>query len=124
MSEARLPRAAAEFRAVHALIAVVELACLGYVWACAISGRRDRRLDAAVAVLLAEGVGLLIGRGQCPLGPLQRRLGDETPLLELVLPPRAAKLAVPILSGTATLGVAIVLVRGRRRPHKSLLTRA
>ena len=90
-------------RAGHAVIAVVELGCLGYLWLCALTGRRDRLLRTAVTVLVGEGVGLVIGRGDCPLGPLQQRVGDPVPLFELVLPPRAAKAAVPALFAVSVL---------------------
>ena len=107
---------AGALRAGHAMIAVVELGCLGHLWFCALTGRRDRLLRTAVAVLVGEGVGLVIGRGDCPLGPLQQRVGDPVPLFELVLPPRAAKAAVPVLAGTAVAGLAVLGTRsaGRR----------
>jgi hypothetical protein len=102
------------FRAGHAAVAVVELGCLGYVWTCALTGRRDRLLTGAIGILAAEGVGLVIGRGNCPLGPLQRRLGDPVPLFELVLPQPWAKRAVPILAGVSALGMALALRPGRQ----------
>jgi hypothetical protein len=98
-------------RAGHAAIATVELAALGHVWACALRRRRDRWLPVAVAVLGAEGVGLVVGRGDCPLGPLKARCGDAVPLFELVLPPRAAKAAVPVLAGITVAGFVALLVR-------------
>jgi len=52
-----------------------------------------------------------INRGDCPLGPLGNRLGDEAPLFELVLPARAAKLAVPILGAIAGSGAVLLAVR-------------
>jgi hypothetical protein len=107
-----LSRSARTLRAAHVAVAVVELSCLAYLWWCAMTGRRDRRLWAAVATLAGEGVALVIGRGDCPLGPLQEHVGDPTPLFELVLPPRAAKAAVPIFAGITMLGLAIVLARG------------
>ena len=91
-------------------------ACLGYVWLCALTGRRDRILGAALATLSVQGAALLIGRGNCPLGPLRQRLGDPTPLFELALPPRAAKAAVPVLVAVALGGVAIVALRSRASP--------
>ena len=109
-----LSRGALTFRAGHAAIAVVELGCLGYVWACALTGRRDALLRGAIGVLAAEGVGLVIGRGKCPLGPLQRRLGDSVPLFELVLPPAWARRAVPILAGISGVGIALALRPVRR----------
>ena len=86
----------------------MQLASLGYVWGCALTGRRDRLLRAAVGLLGAEGAALIVGRGNCPLGPFQARLGDPVPLFELVLPPRAAKAAVPVLAAVAVAGIAAV----------------
>ena len=107
-------------RAGHTAIAVIELSCLGYVWACVATGRRDRLLHTAMSVLAAEGAGLVIGRGNCPLGPLQDRLGDPVPLFELVLPPVWARRAVPILAGISVVGIALALRPGRQtgsHPH-------
>ena len=112
MSE--LSRGALALRAGHTAIAVVELSCLGYVWTCALTGRRDALLKGAISVLAAEGVGLVIGRGSCPLGPLQERLGDPVPLFELVLPATWARRAVPILAGVSVLGIALALRPVRR----------
>jgi hypothetical protein len=106
-----LGRTAASFRFGHTLIAVVELVGLGYVWTCALIRRRDRLLRFSVASLLLEGAALVIGRGNCPLGPLQRRLGDSVPLFELVLPSRAAKAAVPVLATVSVAGLALLAVR-------------
>jgi hypothetical protein len=52
----------------------------------------------------------VIGRGNCPLGPFQARLGDPVPLFELVLPPRAAKAAIPVLFGVTVAGIAALVV--------------
>jgi hypothetical protein len=112
MSE--LSHGALALRAGHTAIAVVELSCLGYVWTCALTGRRDALLKGAIGILATEGVGLVIGRGNCPLGPLQERLGDPVPLFELVLPPTWARRAVPILAGVSALGIALALRPVRR----------
>jgi hypothetical protein len=104
-----LTRAAQALRAVHVAIAGVELASLGYLWLCACTSRRDNLLRAAIAVVLVgEGVALLVGNGDCPLGPLQKRLGDPAPLLELILPRSAAKAAVPIFASATLVGTATV----------------
>ncbi|WP_069112708.1 hypothetical protein [Jiangella alba] len=108
---AGLPRRATALRLAHTGIAAAELAALGHVWACALTGRRDRWLAVSAGALAAEGLALVVGRGSCPLGPLQRRLGDPVPLFELVLPPRAAKAAVPVLTAAALAGLAVVAVR-------------
>ena len=98
-------------RTAHVAVAVVELAALGELWFCALSNRRPTLLWGAIVVLAAEGVGLAAGRGHCPLGPLQERLGDPVPLFQLVLPLRAAKAAVPILAGVTCLGLGILIAR-------------
>ena len=51
-----------------------------------------------------------MGRGNCPLGPFQARLGDPVPLFELVLSPRAAKAAIPVLAAVAVAGIAALLI--------------
>ena len=99
------------FRVGHGAWSVVGIATLGYIWACALSGRRDRRLWASIGFLSVEGIALVIGRGDCPFGPFQARLGDPVPFFELVLPPRAAKAAVPVLAGASLLGIFVVIVR-------------
>jgi hypothetical protein len=49
------------------------------------------------------------------MGPFQRRLGDPVPLFELVLPPRAAKAAVPVLAAFAVAGIGAVIIRPAQR---------
>ena len=110
-AQVTLTAAARAFRAVHAGIAVIDLAALGYIWACVAKRRRGPLLTASVAALLVEGVALVVGRGNCPLGPLQTRLGDPVPLFELVLPRRAAKAAVPMLAAVSIAGIALVALR-------------
>jgi hypothetical protein len=82
-----------------------------------VTGRRAPHLELAAGVLVAEGAGLAIGGGDCPLGPLQARVGDPVPLFELVLPPTAARRAVPVLAGIATAGVALAAVRPGYSPQ-------
>jgi hypothetical protein len=98
-------------RAFHIGVGIVGLSSLVYVWICALTGRRDQVLVVAVAALLVEGAAILIGRGNCPLGPLQQRLGDPTPLFAQVLPPRWAKAAFPVLITATLAGFALLAVR-------------
>ena len=99
----------------HIGVSVVGLGSLAYVWTGALTGRRDRWLVAACAALSAQGIAILIGGGNCPLAPLQQRLGDPTPCFELVLPPRAAKAAFPVLLSAGLGGVILVALRNRAR---------
>jgi hypothetical protein len=107
------------WRVVHASWSVAQLACLGYIWASAVTGRRSPRLWAGVAFLCVEGGALVIGGGDCPVGPLQAEWGDPVPFFELILPPRAAKAAVPVLGAVSVTGIAALFLRS-----PGLVTRA
>jgi hypothetical protein len=98
-------------RAAHGTIAGLEVGCLSYVWLCALTRRRDRFLRLSVTTLVAEGAVLVLGRGQCPLGPLQRRLGDPVPMFVLWCGPRAARRAVPLLVGISVAGLVALVLR-------------
>ena len=109
------------WRSIHALIAIGLLSSIGYVWWCALTGRRGRWLRLAIAALTGEGALVVANRGECPLGPLGDRIGDQVPLFELVLPPRAARLVVPVLGGVTALGVGVVASRaGHVAGHRML----
>lgn len=111
MPPTELSPAARALRGAHASITVGFLAAIVYVWWCALTGRRDRRLRIAVVALIGEGVVVTANGGDCPLGPLQDRLGDPVPLFELVLSPRAAKQAVPVLGLVAAAGITLLARR-------------
>lgn len=115
-----LPAGARAFRLAHIGYGVVGMSSFGYLWWCAMARRRTRALQLAVGFLLVEGVALVIGRGNCPFGPFQRSLGDPVPMFELVLPPRAAKAAVPILAAGSLAGMVAVVLR----PPRALRRRA
>jgi len=108
-----LPSAVIAWRAAHALIAAGFLGSIAYIWWSAITGHRGRLLRPAVATLVAEGVVVAANHGDCPLGPLGDRVGDEVPLFELVLPPRAAKAAIPVLGAITVAGLVLLAVRSR-----------
>jgi hypothetical protein len=108
---ADLPVRARAWRVAHAAWSIVQLACLGRIWLAVIDRRRTPAVWASVAMLTAEGGALVIGRGDCPVGPLQEAMGDPVPFFELVLPPRAAKAAVPMLTVVAATAIAMLLLR-------------
>jgi len=115
MSWSELSPQAKQFRVVHTIWSIAGLGSLGYLWACAVARRRDRLLAAGIGFLSVEGIALTIGHGDCPMGKRQREWGDPVPFFELVLPPRAAKAAVPILFWASAAGLAAVAVRPPRR---------
>jgi len=106
-----LPWSARLFRVAHGVWGAFNLAGLAYVYRSAARRQRDAFLTASMALLSVEGVALVIGRGDCPFGPFQARLGDPVPMFEWVLPQRAAKAAVPILTVISLAGFAAVALR-------------
>lgn len=69
---------------------------------------------ASVSFLILEGGALIAGRGDCPMGRLQESWGDPVPFFELILPPRAAKAAVPVLAVVSLAAIAGVVLRAPR----------
>jgi hypothetical protein len=122
MASGRLSPAARAFRAAHGVISVGFLGAIVYVWWCALTGRRDRWLHLAVVSLVTEGAFVTANHGDCPLGPLQDRLGDPVPLFELVLSPTTARRAVPTLGLIATAGLILLVRRGPRLTNPSVPT--
>jgi hypothetical protein len=112
-----LSMAALLFRAAHTAIAAAFLLAIGYVWWCALSGRRGPLLRVAVAALIGEGLLVAANRGDCPLGGLQERVGDPVPLFELVLSPPAARRAIPVLGAVAAAGIALLVRRQGAAPY-------
>jgi hypothetical protein len=111
MTWSQLPPRAKAFRLAHVAWGVASLAALTHVWVSAWRRRRGPFLVASMAFLSVEGLALVIGRGDCPFGPFQARLGDPVPMFELVLPPRAAKAAVPVLTVVTLAGFVSVVLR-------------
>lgn len=102
------------FRLAHGAWGALNLAGLAWIWRAALLRRRDRAVVASVALLSTEGLALLVGRGNCPFGPLQAGLGDPVPMFEWVLPPRAAKAAIPVLTLISLASFAALVLRRPR----------
>jgi hypothetical protein len=82
------------FRAAHAAITAWFLFAIGYVWSCALTGRRDTLLRVAVTGLIGEGALVMANGGDCPLGGLQERVADPTPCSSWCSPHGAPGLGV------------------------------
>ncbi len=78
-----------------------------------LTGRRDPLLKLSLGALAIEGTVVAANDGDCPLGPVGDRIGDPVPLFELVLPPRAARLGVPVLGASAAGGAVALAARSR-----------
>ena len=106
-----LPIEAKAFRVAHGVYSIVGLGSLATIWWSAASRRRNRLVRGSVVFLLAEGAALISGKGNCPFGPFQASLGDPVPFFELILRPRAAKAAIPILAAASIAGLGAMAVR-------------
>lgn len=109
-ARALLSDRAKALRVLHSCIGAAELGFLGYLWFCAVARRRGRLLNLSVAVLGLEGLALLAAN-ECPLGPVQRRAGDDVPMFELWFGPRFAPVAVPAFTAVTVAGLAVMLTR-------------
>ena len=102
------------FRIAHATFGIFNLAGLAYIWLSAARGRRDRLTYSSMALLAAEGAALVVGGGDCPFGAFQAGLGDPVPMFEWVLPPRAARAAIPALAVVSVVDILAVIARDPR----------
>jgi len=101
-------------RAAHSLFSVYFLSCLAYVYYAGITRKRGPALAFASGSLLVEGAVLAANGGDCPLGTVHRRFGDERTFFELFLSPRAAKAAVPFFTVVTVIGFGLALARPPR----------
>lgn len=98
-------------RALHTLLSLFFLSCLGYVYYAGIRRKRGRLLWGAAGALVLEGTVVSVNGGDCPLGPVHRRFGDEKTFFELFVPAPVARRAVPFFAAVAIAGFAMVLLR-------------
>jgi hypothetical protein len=103
-------------RGIHSAFALFFMSCLAYIYYAALGRKRSPLLAAAAGALLAEGAVVVINRGDCPLGPVHRRLGDEKTFFELFLPSRLARWAVPFFAAVTAFGFLLAMARPPRRP--------
>jgi len=97
-------------RLAHGLVSALFLSCLGYVYYCGVTDTRSIWLVLSVIALAGEGAVVALNGGDCPLGFVHQRVGDEKAFFELFLPKRAAKLAVPFLAAVTVVGFGLLLV--------------
>lgn len=98
-------------RTVHGLLSAFFLGCIAYVYYAAIADVESPLVYAAAAALVLEGAIVVLNGGNCPLGAVHRRYGDEKAFFELLLPPKAAKLAVPVLGAVTAFGILLAILR-------------
>ena len=98
-------------RSIHTAFTLFFLTCIGTVYYAGIFDRPSVWAYIAAAALVIEGVVVGLNHGDCPLGFIHHKVGDEKTFFELLLPRKAAKQAVPVLGAIAGVGIALLLVR-------------
>jgi hypothetical protein len=97
-------------RTVHAALASFYMYCLGYIYYSGFTDRITGWTAFSTAVILFEGLVVLINKGNCPLGYLHRKFGDNKSLLELLLPKRLAKQVFPLFAALSAIGLVILAI--------------
>jgi hypothetical protein len=98
-------------RSIHTLFTLFFLTCIGTVYYAGITGRTTIWAYLAAVSLVVEGLVVGLNHGDCPLGFIHHKVGDEKTFFELLLPRQAAKRAVPVLGVVAGIGIALLLLR-------------
>ena len=115
MMDGRRGSTLAAIKAVHSAVFLVMLGAIGWLVATGITGRRDRSVAAAAALVAGEGLVFLANDGVCPLTPLAERYGAERGSVSDIFLPDAVARTIPLWS-TTLIALAVVLhVRGLAR---------
>lgn len=61
---------------IHSIVFFFIVACLVYIFYCAVVERYDWTLLIALAAVVVEGLVLFVNRGNCPFTSLARKYGD------------------------------------------------
>jgi hypothetical protein len=81
-------------RLLHGAFTAFFLSCFAYVYYAAIRRRRDPLVYGALGALALEGAVVFANGGDCPLGRVHRRYGDDRDFFEMLMPRRISKRAV------------------------------
>ena len=73
-------------RIVHAGFALLFIACIIFIYYCAITRLASPWLYPATIILLIEGIAVGLNKGDCPLGPIHLRYGDDKGFLDYSCP--------------------------------------
>ena len=100
-------------RIFHGVLTIFFALCLLYLFIVGFTGSVDKTLfTIAIISLAAEGIAVFaFNQGNCPLIHVQKKIGDEKPFFELFLPPKQAKLAIPVFAALTIIALALILLR-------------
>ena len=79
-------------KSIHLVLFIFFSVCLFYVLYCAITGTYDWTLLLAMAVILFDGLSIVLNHGRCPLTSLAEKYGAENgAVTNILLPMRCAR---------------------------------
>ena len=110
-TQALLAPAAKAFRVIHTAIGAVDLAALGYIWACAISRQGRPAPDGIGRCVDGGGSGPRRRPRELPARSTPDEARRPGPLLRTGPTTSAAKAAVPVLTAVSVVGIALVAIR-------------
>ncbi|HEX7963917.1 MAG TPA: hypothetical protein VF466_05005 [Candidatus Saccharimonadales bacterium] len=101
------------FRLFHGILSIYFIGCLIYLYFVGIAMRVNDALFTIVLLsVMGEGIAVYIfNGGDCPLIHVGRKIGDEKAFFELLLPPKAAKIALPFFAVLTLLAITLLLLR-------------
>jgi hypothetical protein len=95
----------------HGMITLFFLSCIGYLYFCDITNQVSFWTYLVAASLLAEGLVVSLNHGECPLGAVHRKYGDQKTFFELLMPKAMAKRAVPFFGVITGIGMLALILR-------------
>jgi hypothetical protein len=98
-------------RTIHTLIAAFFIFCIGLLYYFAFTGKSSLWIIWIIAVLLIEGVILIVNKGKCPLSFLHRKYGDDKKFYDLFFPEKIAPYAAHILGVATIIAIILLLVK-------------
>ena len=100
-------------RIFHGILTVYFTLCLLYLYIVGLTGNVDRTLFmVAILSLAAEGIAVFtFNQGNCPLIHIQKKIADDKPFFELLLPSKLAKQAIPVFALLTIIAILIILIR-------------
>ena len=113
MQHAPVKKHVLALRIFHGALTIYFTLCLIYLYTVGLTGDVDKGLfTLAILSLAAEGIAIFaLNNGDCPLIHVQKRIGDDKPFFELLLPPRLAAQAIPIFALLTIVAILIILFR-------------
>lgn len=113
MSSPKINKSIIALRVAHGILTIYFAFCLLYLYIVGFTGVVNEVLFMlAVLSLAIEGMALFaFNEGDCPLIHIQRKIGDDKPFFELLLPRRLAKQAIPVFAGLTIISLLLLLFR-------------